>query len=185
MYRIFSAAVVALGIAAAASAQDTTTQSKTKVSADGDARTITLTGCLERGPGSLFTLRSSGAVASDDVTTKSKTKTEVDRDETRTKSRTDIEHGDHRETTGLAATYQLTPQQGVDLAGHVGRRVQIIAVALKPGKDDADVKIKDQTKIERKNAPDAEQKSETERTISRRDGVTVVSVKPIGGACAH
>ena len=54
MYRIIPVAALALGMAVSVAAQDSTVTSKTKVSGD-DARALTLTGCLERGPaGSLY-----------------------------------------------------------------------------------------------------------------------------------
>jgi hypothetical protein len=183
MYRCIPAIAVVLGIAASAGAQDSTTRSKTKVSAD-DARTITLTGCLEPGTRNSFRLRGSGAVSGDDVTTKSKVEKKVDDNgnKTRTKSRTDIEHDGDATTV---ATYLLTPQAGVDLASHVGRRVHIIGVVVDPDEDDAEVEIKDDTKIERDGAPDVRQKSKKKIEVDRGEpgSVTVVSVKPIGGAC--
>lgn len=185
MHRIIPAVAVAFGLAVSASAQDRTVRSTTEVSVD-DGRTITLTGCLEQGAGSTFTLRGGGAVSSDDVTKKSKVRTDVEDDgnETKTRSRTEIEHnGD----APLAATYVLTPQQGVDLASQVGKRVHIIAVAVDPDEDDAEVEIKDRTKIERDGAPDVNLKSRKRTEVSRGDpgSVTVVAVKPLGGACSR
>ena len=49
MYRIIPVAALALGMAVSVAAQDSTVRSRTKVSGD-DARALTLTGCLERGP---------------------------------------------------------------------------------------------------------------------------------------
>ena len=185
MYRGIPAIAVVLGIAASAGAQDSTTRSKTKVSAD-DARTITLTGCLERGTGNAFQLRGSGAVSGNDVTTKSKVEKDEDGkgDQTRTKSRTEIEHDGDKT---LTATYSLTPQRGVDLASHVGRRVHITGVMVDPDEDDAEVEIKDDTKIERDGAPDVRQKSKTKIEVARGEpgSVAVVSVKAIGGTCGR
>jgi hypothetical protein len=134
--------------------------------------------------GNLFQLRGSGVVSGDDVKTKTKVEKDVNDkgDKTRTKSRADIEHDGDATAT---ATYSLTPQPGVDLASLVGRRVHITGVAVDPDEDDAEVEIKEDTKIERDGAPDARQKSKKKIEVARgeRGSVTVLSVKPIGGAC--
>ena len=190
MHRIIPVVAVALSMAVSVAAQDSTVRSRTKVSAD-DARTITLTGCLAQGPNSVFTLKGTSTVASGDVTTKSKVQTDVDDRgaDVKTKSRTEVDHdGDvHAGAPGLVATYELTPQQGVNLASHVGRQVQITAISLdaKNGDDDAEVKVEDKTKIELEGAPDSKVRTRTEATLPRGDHarVTVLSVKPLGSAC--
>ena len=190
MYRIIPVIAVALGLAVSAAAQDSTVKSRTKVSVD-DAHTITLTGCLAQEAGNLFTLRGTSAVAHGDVTTKSKVETDVDNHgaDTKTKARTEVDHdGDaHAGAPGLTATYELTPQAGVDLASQVGQQVQITAVSLDPkkGDDDAKVKVEDKTSVERENAPDAQVKSRTEAKLPRGEHarVTVLSVKQLGSAC--
>ena len=58
---------------------------------------------------------------------------------------------------------------------------------LKPGEDDADVKIKDKTKVDRDDAPDAKAQSTTKVEV---EGVphgqyAVVAVKPLAGACTN
>jgi hypothetical protein len=192
MYRIIPVAALALGMAVSAAAQDSTVRSRTKVSAD-DARAITLTGCLARGPSNFFTLRNASASTSDEVTTKSKTQTDVDDhgNDVKTKSRTEINRDDskHAGVAGLKASYELTPQQGVDLATHVGHQVQITAVALDPkkGDDDAKVKVEDETIIDRENAPDSKVKSRTEADLPRGDQsrVVVLSVKSLAPSCSN
>jgi hypothetical protein len=188
MHRMIPAVAIALGLSVTVAAQDTTIRSKTRVSGD-DAQTITLTGCLERGAGSLFTLKGTSAVSRDDVTTRSKVEKDVDDNgaEVTTKARTEVDREGHDAGHGLVATYELTPQQGVDLAAHAGKQVQITAVALtaKNGDDDAEVKVEERTKIEREGAPDSQVKSRTEASLPRGEHprVAVLSVKPLGAAC--
>jgi hypothetical protein len=191
MYRIIPAVAIALGMAVSVAAQDSTVRSRTKVSAD-DARAITLIGCLERGPGNAFTLKNAIASTGEEVTTKSKTETDVDNrgNEVKTRSRTEIDREGARDAgvAGLKASYELTPQQGVDLATHVGHQVQLTAVALDPknGDDDAKVKVEDETRISREDAPDSKVKTRTEATISRGDQakVVVLSAKTLAPACS-
>jgi hypothetical protein len=192
MYRIIPVAALALGMAVSVAAQDNTVRSKTKVSGD-DARALTLTGCLERGPAGIFTLNNATARTSDEVTTKSKVETDVDNhaNDVKTKSRTDVEHEDGRRAgiAGLKASYELSPNQGVELASHVGEQVLVTAVALDPkrGDDDAKVKIEDETKIDRENAPDSKVKTRTEAELARGDHsrVTVLSVKTVAPSCTR
>jgi hypothetical protein len=191
MYRIITVVVIALAMAASVAAQDSTVRSRTKVSAD-DARAITLIGCLERGPSNLFTIKNAIASTSDEVTTKSKTETDVGDhgNDVKTKSRTEIDRNDtrHAGVAGLKASYELTPQQGVDLATHVGHQVQITAVSLDPkkGDDDAKVKVEDETRIDRDNAPDSKVKSRTEANLERGDQtkVVVLSAKTLAPTCS-
>ena len=192
MYRIIPVAALALGMAVSVAAQDSTVTSKTKVSGD-DARALTLTGCLERGPAGVFTLNNATARSSEEVTTKSKVETDVDNhgNDVKTKSRTDVEHEDGRRAgiAGLKATYELSPNQGVELASHVGEQVLVTAVALdaKKGDDDAKVKIEEETKVDRENAPDSKVKTRTEAELPRGDHstVSVLSVKTVAPSCSR
>ena len=190
MYRIIPVVALALGMAVSVAAQDSTVRSRTKVSGD-DARALTLTGCLERGPAGVFSLNNATARSSDEVTTKSKVETDVDGDNVKTKSRTEVEHDDGRraDIAGLKASYELSPNQGVELASHVGQQVQITGVALaaKKGDDDAKVKIEEETKVDRENAPDSKVKSRTEAELPRGDHskVTVLSVRTIAPSCGR
>jgi len=191
MHRIIPVAALALGMTVSAAAQDSTVTSKTKVSADG-ARAITLIGCLDGGPGSAFTLKNAIAGTGNEVTTKSKVEKDVDNhgNDVKTKSRTEIDRDGSKRAgiAGLKTSYELTPQQGVDLASHVGQQVQITAVALDPkkGDDHAKVKIEDETKTDRENAPDSTVKSRTEATVSRGDHskVVVLSAKTLAPTCS-
>ena len=192
MYRIIPVAALALGMAVSVAAQDSTVRSRTKVSGD-DARALTLTGCLERGPAGVFTLNNATARSSDEVTTKSKVETDVDNhgDDVRTKSRTEVEHDDGRRAgiAGLKASYELSPNQGVELASHIGQQVLVTAVAIdaKKGDDDAKVKVEDETKVDRENAPDSKVKTRTEAEVPRgdRSKVTVLSVKTVAPSCSR
>jgi hypothetical protein len=191
MHRIIPVAALALSIAVSAAAQDNTVKSKTKVKAD-DARAITLVGCLDRGPGNVFTLQNAIAGTGKEVTTKSKVETDVDNHgkDVKTKSESEIDRdaSRHAGIAGLKGSYELTPQQGVDLASHVGHQVQITAVALdrKKGDDDAKVKIEEETKIDRDNAPDSKVKTRTEATLARGDQskVVVLSAKTLAPTCS-
>ena len=191
MHRIIPVAALALGMAVSAAAQDNTVKSKTKIKAD-DARAITLVGCLDRGPGSAFTLQNAIAGTGKEVTTNSKVETDVDNHgkDVKTKSRTEIDRDSSRRAgvAGLKASYELTPQQGVDLALHVGHQVQITAVALDPkkGDDDAKVKIEEETRTDRENAPDSKVTSRTEAKLSRGDQskVVVLSARTLAPACS-
>jgi hypothetical protein len=192
MYRIIPVAALALGMAVSVAAQDSTVRSRTKVSGD-DARALTLTGCLERGPAGVFTLNNATARSSDEVTTKSKVETDVDNhgNDVKTKSQAEVEHEDGRRAgiAGLKASYELSPNQGVELASHVGQQVLITAVALdaRKGDDDARVKIEEETKVDRENAPDAKVKTRTEAELPRGDHakVTVLSVKTMAPSCSR
>jgi len=193
MYRIIPVAALALGMAVSVAAQDSTVTSKTKVSGD-DTRALALTGCLERGPAGVFTLNNATARSSDEVTTKSKVKTDVDNhgNDVKTKSQAEVEHEDgrHAGIAGLKASYELSPNQGVELASHVGQQVLVTAVALdakKGGDDDAKVKIEDETKVDRENAPDSKVKTRTEAELPRGDHskITVLSVKTVAPSCSR
>jgi hypothetical protein len=192
MYRIIPVVAIALGMAVSVAAQDSTVRSRTRVSTD-DGRALTLTGCLERGPSTVFTLKNASATSSDEVTTKSKVQTEVDNhgDDVKTKSRTEVNRDDSRrsDVAGLKTSYELTPQQGVDLAAHVGHQVQITAVALdaKKGDDDAKVKVEEETRVNRDDAPDAKVKSRTEANLPRGDQskVIVLSVRTLASSCSN
>jgi hypothetical protein len=181
MYRIIPVVALALGMAASVAAQDSTVRSRTKVSGD-DARALTLTGCLARGPAGVFTLDNATARSSDEVTTKSKVETDVDNhgNDVKTKSRAEVEHEDGRRAgiSGLKASYELMPNQGVELASHVGEQVLVTAVAIAPKKGD---------KVDRENAPDAKVKTRTEAELPRGDHsrVTVLSVKTVAPSCSR
>jgi hypothetical protein len=182
-------AAAALGVVTVA-AQDSTEKTKTKVSVD-DGRAITLTGCLEQQAGPLFVLRGSSSISSDEVTARTRVKTDVDDDGTEVKrsAKSEVDHDDDVAvgTSGLVGTYELTAKQGLDLAPHVGKQVQVTAIALDPkdGDDDAKVKVRETTRVDREDAPDSKVKTKTTAELPRgsHTRVTVVSVKPLGTSC--
>jgi hypothetical protein len=189
MRTLVPACALAVAMAISASAQDSTVQSKTKVKAD-DARTVVMTGCLTQTGGS-YMLAGATSATGEDLTIKSKVKTDVDKDETEVKTRTraeiDHDNDDAVGTSGATMMYQLDPRAGVNLAAHVGHRVQISGVMLDPatGDDDAEVTIREDTKVKNDDAPDARVKSKTKAELPRgaHARLAVVSVKPMSGAC--
>jgi len=153
-----------------------------------DAKAITATGCLVQGlaPGA-YALRGAITARGEEVTTKTRSKADVDGDEARlrTDTRTKAE-GDHdRVGHGTVVLYDLNPRTGVDLATHVGQQVQVTAIVLDRGKGDADVKIKEDTRVDNEHAPDTKSKSESKITVDRGNGprLNVISVKPLGQSC--
>ena len=137
------------------------------------------------------TLRGTSVVSSDDVTTRSRVKTDVDDDDADVKRSTknEVDHGDDVAvgTSGLVGTYELTARQGVELAPHVGKQVQVTAVALDPkkGDDDAKVTVRETTRVDREDAPDSKVTTKTTAELPRgaRTKVTVISVKSLGTSC--
>jgi hypothetical protein len=181
----------ACAFAVAVSAQDATVKTKTKIEAD-DAKVITMTGCLSKAPaGDLFVLAGATKLKGDEVTSRSKTKIDIDEDETEVKKRTktEVETDDDEAvgTSGSVATYELMPKEGVDLTPHVGHRVEITAIALKPGDEDdtAEVDVRTKTEVRREDAPDTKVKSRTEAELPRGANarLTVMSVKHIAPSC--
>ena len=188
MKRWISTCAVAAAFAVTAHAQDSTTTTKTQIKAD-DAKAITATGCLVPGLApDVYALRGSIIARGEEVTNKTRTKTDVDRDESRvrTDSKTKAEGGHERVGSGSVVMYDLSPRAGVELAPHVGQQVQLTAILLDRGKGDADVKIKENTRVDRENAPDSKAKSESKITVDRGDGprLNVLSVKPLGQRCS-
>jgi hypothetical protein len=180
----FAAACV---FAVAVNAQDTTVKSKTKMDAD-DAHMVTMTGCLQAAPsGDLFILSNATMIKGEEMKSKSKTKIDRDSDETQVKdkSKTEIEHGEHVGTAGTMATYELMPGSGIDLTPHVGHKVQVTAVATEPGKGDADITARTETKVKTDDAPDPKVKSKTKMEMPRgaNSRLTVMSVKHVAASC--
>jgi hypothetical protein len=189
MRGINPACAVALAMTVAASAQDSTAKSKTTVKAD-DARTVVMTGCLAESGGA-FMLADAKTTSGEDLTIKSQVKTDVDKDDTtvKTKTRAELEHDGHDAvgTSGSTMMYELAPRSGVELAAHVGHRVEIAGVMLDPAKgdDDAEITIKEETKVKADDAPDSKVKSKTKAELPRgaHARLAVVSVTPTSGNC--
>ena|SRR5689334_20305433 len=186
MKRLIPTCAIAAALAVGLHAQDKTT-TRTHVKAD-DAKAITATGCLVQGlaPGA-YALRGAITARGEEVTTKTRSKADVDGDEARlrTDTRTKAE-GDHdRVGHGTVVLYDLNPRTGVDLATHVGQQVQVTAIMLDRGKGDADVKVKEETRVDREHGSDGKSKTESKINIERGDGprLNVISVKSLGQSC--
>jgi hypothetical protein len=190
MKRIIPVVAAAALAVSSVAAQDSTEKSKTQVTVD-DGRAITLTGCLEQQTGPLFTLRGTSIVSSDDVTSRTRVRKDVDDDgaEVKRSAKSEVDHDDDVAvgTSGLIATYELTAQQGTDLSAHVGKQVQVIAVALDPkgGDDDAKVTVRETDRVDREDAPDSKVKTKTTVELPRgaHTRVSVVSIKSLGVSC--
>jgi hypothetical protein len=168
-------------------AQDTKVRSRTNIEAD-EAQVVSMTGCLRQDVATgTYMLIGAIQAAGKDVTTDSKVKIDVDKDERTVTSDTRAK-GDKRSGADPDAisTYGLAPGN-VNLTPYVGRQVQIAAAAVKPGHKDADVKIDDKTTVDPERGRDSSSRSRTKVEIERGPlgQYTVVSVKPLGGACAH
>jgi hypothetical protein len=187
MMKWISTCVIAAAFAVSAHAQDSTVTTRTQVKAD-DAKAITATGCIVPGlaPGA-FALRGAIAARGEEVTTKTQTRTEVDRDESRvqTETRTKAEGDGERVKRGTAVLYNLSPRAGVDLTAHIGQQVQLTAIVLERGKDDAEVEIKEETKVDREDGKDGKSTTESKITVDRGEGprLNVLSVKSLGQPC--
>jgi hypothetical protein len=182
------ACALALAMAVSAGAQDTTVKSKTSVKAD-DARTVVMTGCLTQTGGN-YMLTGMTAATGEELTVTSRTQTDVDKHDTEVKSTTRAEvDGDRTAvgTSGGTKVYHLDPRAGVNLAAHVGQRVEISGVMLDPAKgdDDAEVTIREDTKVKADDAPDARVRTKTKAELPRgaHSRLSVVSVKPLSGTC--
>ena len=85
-------------------------------------------------------------------------------------------------TSGRTMMYDLVPRTGVNLSAHVGHRVEIAGVMLDPAKgdDDAEVTIREDTKVKADDAPDARVRTKTKAELPRgaHSRLSVVSVKP-------
>ena len=189
MSRTVLVAFVAATLSAPVIAQDSTVKSRTDIKTD-DAKVITMVGCLRSDPAtSSYSLVGHIAAAGDDVTAKSKVKTDVDNDKTKVQGKSEVK-GDKDKavaTAGDIATYALLASPDVNLGTNVGQQVQISALQVEKGHGDADVKIKDETKVERDNAPDSKSDSKTKLELPRSPNAayTVVSVKSLGMPCAQ
>jgi hypothetical protein len=188
MKRLFSICAIVAAMTVTVGAQDTKVKSRTKVKAD-DATVISLTGCLRQDPLSGgYTLLGTTAAAGDRVTTRTKVKTDIDDDDVevtaRTRSRAD---DDPVATSGAMSTYLLVPRGNVALASHVGHQVQVSAVMLERGEDDADVKIQDRTTVDPDNGPSRTGRSQTKIEVENvpHGQYAVVSVKQLATTCAR
>jgi hypothetical protein len=176
------------GLSVAAGAQDTTVKSRTNIKAD-DAQVVSMTGCLRQDAVTHgYTLEGTMAAAGKDLTTNSKVKTDVDKDKTTIKGKTESKaDGRAVATSGLTSTYALVPGNVADLALHVGERVQVSAIMVKPGHGDADVTIKDKTTVDPAHGDDSTSRSKTKVELPRSPAgqYSVVTVTPLGATCTR
>ena len=186
MTRLMPICAIVAAMTVTVGAQDTKVTSKTEVKAD-DATVVSLTGCLRQDPLSgRFTLLGGAAAAGEKVTTKTRVKTDIDDDDVEVRARTQSRAEDPVGTSGALSTYMLVPRNGVALAPHAGRQVQISAVMLNRGEDDADVKIKDKTTVDPEHGRAQTGRSETKIEVEDvpQFAYTVVSVKALAASCA-
>jgi hypothetical protein len=164
MARTLTSCVVALFAVAAVHAQDTTIKSETRIKAD-DAKIMTISGCLGGGPTN-FSL--SNVVVASAPGDKSDRKAAG--------------------TSGLLDSYALVPRDGVTLAPHVGHRVELTGIVVPPatkGDDDAKIEVKEQTQVQRENAPDSKVETTTRARIARGPEAqfAVTSLKMVSPVC--
>jgi hypothetical protein len=181
------ATVLAIALPAAADAQDTTVKSRTNIKAD-DARVMSMTGCLrpELGTG-LYTLEGAVAASGKEIQTNSKVKTDFDMDKTTVRGKTETKANNGAVATAGSSTFLLVPANNVDLASHVGEQVQISAIMVNAGHGDADIKIKNETKVDPENGRDTKTNSKTKLELPRSSAgqYTVMSVTPTGRPCTR
>jgi len=181
------AALVVVAVSAPAGAQDSRVKSRTDIKAD-DAKVVSMTGCLRSDPATnSYMLVGTIGAAGDDITAKSNVKTDVDKDKTKVEGKTEVKGDKSVSKAGSVATYALLAAPEVNLAPNVGQRVQISAVQVEKGHGTADVKIKDETKVERENAPDSKSNTKTKLELPRSPNAaySVVSVTPLGTSCGQ
>ncbi len=187
MRRTVLVAFVAAALSAPASAQDSKAKSRTDIKAD-DATVISMVGCLRNEPvTNSYLLVGTVTAAGDEVTNKTKVKTDVDKDKTEVKAKSETKGDDAVATAGAVSTYLLLASPRVNLAPHVGQQVRISALQVEKGHGDADVKLKEETKIEREDARDSKSTSKTKLELEKSpsNAYTVVTVTPLGMACAR
>jgi hypothetical protein len=165
MRHVISGCALVLCVAVSASAQDAKIKTQTDIKAD-NGKVVTMTGCLMRG-GTDFVLSSVEELGKNG---KRKDKETVG-------------------TTGVSP-YALSPREGLDLAPHLGQRVEltgvIVPAATKHDHDDK-IEVKDKTKLEIEDAPDQHSEQKTEVKVDRgaTDTLVVASVKDLKMACAR
>ena len=182
-------AVVLVAVGTTLSAQDTSVKTRTKIEGD-EAQVVSMTGCLRQDvqTGAFMLVGAVDAVG-DKVTNEAKVNIDRDRDETKVTAETRAkgEKGDKNDKSaaGVMATYVLAPGS-VNLTPHVGQRVQIAAAAVQPGHKDAEVTVRDETKVDPEHGRDRTSREKTKVEIERGPlgQYTVVSVKSLGGSCA-
>jgi len=148
-----------------------------------------MTGCLRQQLATgVFMLDGTVATSGKEIETNSKVKTDVDKDKTTVKGKSESKATDGAvATAGGATTFILVPGNGVDLASHVGERVEVAAIMVKAGHGDADVQIKEKTKVDPEDARDSKSQSKTKLELPRSAAgeYTVMALTPTGRRCAY
>lgn len=189
---IYSATLL-LALGTTVSAQDTSVKSRTKIDSD-EAQVVSMTGCLRQDISTgAFMLAGTVDAVGENLTNEAKVKIDRDKDgdkeDTRvtaeTKSKADNGDKDDKRAAGVASMYVLSPGN-VNLKQYVGQRVQVAAATPKPGHKDADVTVKEETRVDSEHGRDSRSRSKTEVEVGRGPlgQYTAVSVKPLGGSCA-
>ena len=154
-------------------------------------KTVTMTGCLQPGiSANSYALLGSITATGDGLKSKTTVKTDVDKNKTEvtTNEKTEVDDA-HRGPVGTAlATYELMPKEGVNLAPHLGHRVEITAVMLEPAKrgdDKAKVEIKEKTDVDVEHAPDAKSETRTKAELPRgpQARLMAMSIKMLAPSC--
>jgi hypothetical protein len=185
---IFTAGVL-FAACATISAQDTSVKSRTKIDGD-EAQIVSMTGCLRHDVSTgAYMLAGTVDAVGEKLTNEAKVKIDRDKDNTEVtaETRSKAEKGDKQDkrAAGVASTYVLSPGN-VNLKQYVGQQVQVAAAAPKPGHKDADVTVRDETKVDPEHGRDSTSRSKTKVEVERGPlgQYTVVSVKALGGTCA-
>lgn len=182
------AMIVALALPLAAGAQDSKTKSRTNIKAD-DARVTSMTGCLRQEVATgVYTLDGAIVASGKELETNAKIKTDVDKDKTKVTGETATKAKDGAvATTGASSSFLLVPGNNVDLSSHVGEQVQISAIMVERGHGDADVKIKDKTKVDPEHGKDTTATTTTKLELPKSPAgqYTVMSVTSTGMRCAQ
>ena len=189
---IYTAGVL-FAASAIVSAQDTSVKSRTKIEGD-EALIVSMTGCLRQdvSTGAYMvagTVDAEGERLTNEATLKVDRDKRGDREDTHvtaeTKSKADKGDNDDKRAAGVMSTYVILPGN-VNLKQYVGQQVQIAAAAPKPGHKDAEVTVRDETKVDPENGKDSRSRSKTEVEVGRGPlgQYTAVSVNPLGSSCA-
>jgi hypothetical protein len=187
MRRTALVALVAAALAAPVYAQDSKVKSRTDVKAD-DAKVINMVGCLRSDPATnSYMLVGHVTASGDDLTSKTTVKTDIDKDKAKVDAKSETKGNEAVATAGAVSTYALLAAPDVNLTSHAGQQVRISALQVEKGHGDADVKVKDQAKVEREDAPDSKAKTKTKVELpkSPNGAYTVVSVTSLGMPCAQ
>jgi hypothetical protein len=183
----FPVAIAIATLSAALGAQDTKVRSRTNIKGD-DATVTSMSGCLRQELATgVYILDGTSAATGKEIETNTRVKTDVDNDKTTVKGKSETKASGAVATGGSDSTFLLVPGNGVELAPHVGEQVQISAIMVKAGHGDADVKIKEKTKVDPEDAPDTKSRSKTKLELPRTAAgqYTVLALTPTGRRCAE